>query len=353
MTGANAALEILEVEMVTPRRTGAAAFAGLSAAALAVWRRRGASRRSVRSRARLDPAARPIFVGGSGRSGTTIIGQWLGVHPDVVCHRTEVRFHIAAGGFTRVLDGRWSPADYAEHVRAKVYRISTADGRPKGLQLLVTQAELRDALARFEADAGAALAAGGDPRPAMRALSHELLDPYALGRGAGTWVETTPDNTRHAATLLSVFPTGHLLHAVRDGRDVAASVATQGWGPDDLPAALEWWRERMLMAHRGAAGADPARLTAVRLEELIHLDRERTREALLDRLGVVDRGALRAWFDHELDAARGHVGRWRGEVEAGERDRIDGRYREIVAELGDAGAVLPTDPGAVDDLAGA
>jgi outer membrane protein assembly factor BamB len=40
----------------------------------------------------------PVFVGGTGRSGTTVVGQMLGEHPEYAAVPVEVRFHTEAGG---------------------------------------------------------------------------------------------------------------------------------------------------------------------------------------------------------------------------------------------------------------
>ena len=288
----------------------------------------------------------PIFIGGTGRSGTWALGRLLGAHPRVVTVRSELRLHASRPGFAEVLSGELSPPQYAAEVRDRWMRITGSEGQPKGLYLLLGQQEVRERLDAFVARAEE------DVPGALAQLLHDLVDPYARGRRALRWVETTPDNARAAAALTSVLPTARVVHMVRDGRDVVSSLLTMPWGPDDLESGLAWWAKRIRAADASMSAADPARVHTVRLEELVHLDRDATLQGLLDVLDYRDDAVVWAGFATQIDAARGHVGRWRETVDADERDAFDGRYRELLQQMVAEGVTsLPTPPETVDELA--
>jgi hypothetical protein len=288
----------------------------------------------------------PVFVGGTGRSGTWVIGRMLRHHPHWSMAHTELRFHSVPGGFVSVLDGSVTPERYAEKVEQKWFRISGGTGNAKGLQLLAARFETQQALARFVERAGT------DVPWALGELLTELIEPFARGRGAVGWTETTPYNAHAAHALLTALPEARLVHTVRDGRDVASSVTSMAWGPDTIEEALDWWASRVLQASQGVAAADPRRVLTVRLEELVHLQREATYTRLLEFLDFEDHPEVRRYFEEQVDSRRGNVGRWRKQVEKSERDRIDGRYRDLLDELAERGmAVLPTEAERVDELA--
>jgi hypothetical protein len=290
--------------------------------------------------------AGPVFVGGTGRSGTWVIGRMLRHHPNWITVHTELRFHSVPAGFVSVLDGSVSPEKFADRLEHKWFRISGGSGNAKGLQIIAARHEVQRALRRFLQRAET------DLPQALGELLIELIEPYARGRGAVGWSETTPYNAHAAHALLTALPEARLVHTVRDGRDVASSVSSMPWGPDSIEEALDWWASRVLQASLGVAAADPRRVHTVRLEELIHLEREATYSRLLEFLDFEDHEAVRRYFDEQIDSKRGNVGRWRKQVGKGERDRIDGRYRELLDELRDRGMdVLPTEPDRVDELA--
>jgi hypothetical protein len=289
--------------------------------------------------------AGPVFVGGTGRSGTWAVGRLLGAHPEWVCIPTELRFHSVPSGFRAVLRGERTAEEFARGLHRRWYRLVGGEGKPKGLQMIVTPHELSSIARRFERRAAK------DLPGALNLLMSELVAPFARGRGARGWTETTPANAGSVDALLTVFPRGRLVHTVRDGRDVAASVVTMPWGPDTIEDGLDWWAERVLAVDEAAAAVRDRVLT-VRLEEFVHLDREAQFTRLMDFCGFADTDNLRRYFDLKIDRSRGHVARWRGEVAATERDRIDGRYRELLAQLTDLGVrELPVDVDALDDLA--
>jgi hypothetical protein len=289
----------------------------------------------------------PVFIGGTGRSGTWALGRLLGAHPRVVTVRSELRLHASRPGFAEVLSGDLSPEQYAEEVRERWMRATGSEGQPKGLFLLLGQHEVRERLEAFVDRARE------DVPGALAQLLHDLVDPYARGRGAVRWVETTPDNAGAAAALTSVLPTARVVHTIRDGRDVASSLLTMSWGPDDLDSALAWWARRIRAADASMAAADPGRVHTVRLEELVHLDRDATLRELLGTLDYRDDEAVWRGFATQIDASRGHVGRWRETVDVDQRDAFAGRYRELIEEMAAEGVTsLPTPPEVVDDLAG-
>jgi len=290
--------------------------------------------------------AGPIFVGGTGRSGTWALGRLFAAHPAWVTVHTELRFQADGPGILDVLAGREPPDAFAERIREHFLEVTGPGGRPKGLQLVASGRDVRRALERFRQRAVDDLA------DALGRLLLEIVEPYVRGRHGRGWSETTPGNVTVADALLTVLPGARLVHTVRDGRDVAASVVGMPWGPDRIEDALDWWASHVWAGHLGTVGADPARVLTVRLEELIHLDRQRQIDRLLGFAGFEVDAPLRAYFDREIDAGRAHVGRWRAQVDAAGRDRVDRRYRELLARLSDAGAAcLPADPEAVDDLA--
>lgn len=285
----------------------------------------------------------PIFLGGASVGMSRMLARVLGRHPDVEPIPTQLRFHAANGGFRPVLDERESPEQFADRVRTRYFDARGTDGRPKGLAVIAQSRDMSRAERQLLALAGVDLVGG------LRSYMNTLVSPYANGRGAVTWVETTPDNVVVADCLHAVFPHGHVIHVVRDGRDVVADVLAQPWGPETVEDALAWWANLMRAADRAATGADPARLRVVRYEDLLTADPEEHVPELLRWLGLSEVPGSGSWFSARTMSVTSEVGHWRSSLSAEDASRVDSSYEDLYAQLSDEGIeCLPAPPDQVD-----
>jgi hypothetical protein len=88
------------------------------------------------------------------------------------------------------------------------------------------------------------------------------LDPAAT-----KVIERTPDHVRHLDLIGEVYPDAHIVHIVRDGRDVVRSLLSHDWGPDEPRHAAEEWRTAIESAR--TAAANNANYREVRYEDLL------------------------------------------------------------------------------------
>lgn len=276
-----------------------------------------------------------VFVGGTGRSGTHALAQLLGRHSHLADVPIEARFHCNKRGMPDLLEGRITLQGYLDKLRGFWWHRVRVDGLPRGLYNLMRESEFDAALERFEATYVE------DPLAGCRGLFCDLLFPVADRAGKPGLVEMSSHNVRAAQTLLRLFPEARFIHALRDGRDSAASVAGKTWGPRRLGAAIGWWADRLRAIEGGIRGSEdgaafsvPAdRFRVVLLEDLVGYRREPTYEGLLGFLGLEDELAMREFFDAEMTAEKAHLGRWREQLGGPHRALVQRRYERTVAAL--------------------
>lgn len=147
---------------------------------------------------------RRLFVVGCSRSGTTLLQRFLAGHPGV-CTFPESGLFLRAFG----MRGRRLPWTYLGLTLGK---------ERKALGRLVRAAYVDDP----------ELAPPVPPRRfrlrASVAASVATLDRLALASGCRSWVEKTPRHFLHARVIERLVPRARVIHVVRDGRDVVASV---------------------------------------------------------------------------------------------------------------------------------
>lgn len=286
---------------------------------------------------------RPVFVGGTGRSGTTIAGRLLGRHHDLrATNPRELRFIASRGGVADAYAGLVSPQQVVDALWEHWYVRIKPSGARSGLFRRLDEQAMRAACEEYVA------AFAEDPARASRHFAESIVssgkwaDAQSRGEGKARWVDTTPANARAADRVLALFPDGVVVHMMRDGRDVAASFVSKPFGPTDVFTALEEWRERMIDAHRAEAACPPGRFLRVDLHELTVTDRDATLAALLEGIGVGPDRRLSQWFDANVLPQQAHIGRWRRDYDDATAARIDARYEEILAEFDAAGVPYPT-----------
>jgi sulfotransferase family protein len=269
----------------------------------------------------------PLFVGGTGRSGTHAAAKLLGRHSQYHYVSRELRFHTDRGGLPDLLSGRIDVDHFLRNMREYYWRREGADGRDRGLYSKFKRKHFEAALTELQ------LRFPEDPEAAAAGLVSALLDPMAAEEGKPSWIEQTPQTAAAAGTLHAMFPGMKLVHMIRDGRDVASSVAGMWWGPNSMRGALRWWERRLRAAQEGLSALPADRVLTLSLEDLVVRDREGSYRHLLEFLEIEDERRMRRHFDKQLTAEKANVGRWRQSTAAWRQRRIDRAYAGAVERL--------------------
>jgi len=309
---------------------------------------------------------RPIFTGGTGRSGTTITGYLIGSHPAIwSVEPIEIRFLTDKGGLLdtafvaesalsrrgrrqRLADtrdrllGRYETPneqqlqDFLAKMRGHWYlRHGVGDHLCRGLHKSIAPADLEAALHRFERGFAA------EPVRAGADLLHGLFDPRAAAKGATAWVDTTPHNAIRSRRVAELMPDARIVHMIRDGRDAGMSVMSMPWGPKDPMSALEWWRWRVLQSHQAMQEIPREQSHTIVFEELVSTKRDATLQGLFDFLGYDVAPEVRAYFEHKMPAGRAHVQRWKHDVPADLLAEYERTYADMHEQLTAEGVPLP------------
>jgi hypothetical protein len=261
-----------------------------------------------------EPQSGPIFVGGAGRSGTTLLRVILDAHPRICC-----------GPELKML--------------------------PAICQLYQSVASMRPQLEAY----GDTLA---DVQASFRQLIDGLTANFRRSSGKPRWAEKSPHNAVCMAALGSIYPDAQFIHVIRDGRDVACSLVTMDWTEGsggakldyikNIASAAGYWRDLIGMVRQQAA--QPVlvrRLIEVRYEALV-ADTEGTMREVLAFLGEAwDPAVLEA---HKKD--RSHepresstaqatkpvynsaIGRWKKDMSPGDKAAFKAQAGPLLKQLG-------------------
>lgn len=290
-----------------------------------------------------DPPDRcaALFVGGTGRSGTTAVGHLLGAH-SAYCHpRFELKLHTDGRvGLPALVAGRCTLENFTHQLWSFWFRRPGTGGDEHGLHRHITRERLEAALEVL----GTELAS--DPIVATRGLLRRLMDPIAHSAGADGWIDTTPSSVAQAEFLHRLIPDLKAVHCVRNGLDAACSVVARSWGPDDLGSAICWWEDGLRRSFAGTRALPADQVFTVQFEDLVLRERERRRQELLQFIGLDEEPALKRYFDRHMTPERANVGRWRQELRGPERRDAEISYSRALARLRADGVTCTPDDAA-------
>ncbi len=153
---------------------------------------------------------RPIFIVGSGRSGTTLLQRMLGSHSRVSSPTGESHFFIPLYKNQNKY-GDLSKVENVKKVLEEMRRISRefVEEDLHGIEFNSSQ------LAQEFVDNG---------YNTIISIINGLLSKNAYEEGKQRWLDKTPYYVLHIKTILEMFPDAQFIHIIRDGRDCALSM---------------------------------------------------------------------------------------------------------------------------------
>ena len=292
----------------------------------------------------------PVFIGGSGRSGTTVTLNLLQRHPQFHASLPrEIKFLTSRHGlldlvYTRPFSVEEDLHGYRYNFVTRVLPLLRRDqmeyftntlfnrwwseegkaGKARGLvqsvSLEVVERAHNEFIQSFALDRASA----------AREFFYSLADAQ-IKKDALYFGDSTPVNMMHADQIHQLMPEARFINVIRDGRDVAVSISKERWGPNDPYEALSWWANRVYRAAVALKRVNPESVLQFRIEDLIVHEREKSYANLLNFLKLEESEVLREYFAEQLTAEKLHTGRWRNEVK--DSDRFNAKYKAHCKKL--------------------
>jgi hypothetical protein len=222
-----------------------------------------------------------VFIGGSGRSGTTYVYQLLAAQDGVASFGDlEAKFIVEADGLIDLY--RALVSDYnASRSRAALSRfehlmsIRLTDPDYYG-QASIAERFAAGGYERAVLDYVKSLQVKGVPRRLTRSRFFDttrefvegLVAHLAVGERCRLFVEKTPHNILHVKFLLALFPRARVINVVRDPRGVVLSLRRQTWAPSTVDGCAHWLREVYKAYDAQMRQVDASRICTVRLEDI-------------------------------------------------------------------------------------
>lgn len=270
-----------------------------------------------------EQETRQIFVGGSGRSGTTMLGRIFGGHPHVLYFQ-EPGFLSHSGGLFDLARGKVNYSDFKKNMlstfRAKLPYKYRSDPQKKGLPVYTEEAVEKILRSAFESQA--------DQLESYRKFVSDLFDLGVRARGKKYWVEKTPHTIMMAPFLYMLFPEMKYIHILREPKDTYCSLLKQPWGPKQVDDFVRWYCYIMNVAYVAQRKIPPANYYVISVENLI----TNLHEAIRDILAFVSIESSAEIIDmcaSKVHPEELHIKRWLEMLSGDEAALIDKNCGEL------------------------
>lgn len=191
-----------------------------------------------------------IFIGGTGRSGTTLVGNIISKYPKSYNFH-ETRFLVDFGGLNKILTHK----DPLRILRKRmISRLTHICKNCNELKYLYTKERILD-LFKDRTD-----------------LSDIIVEFFDIGLrhiNKSVMIDKTPHNILIAKEIHSIFPKFKCIHVFRNPLDVYASVKPLTWGPSTVEAFIKWYNRIMVNAYVIKRKIPKKKYFIVKMEDLV------------------------------------------------------------------------------------
>lgn len=219
-----------------------------------------------------------FFIGGTGRSGTSILMKILNGHHELASFgEVKVLMHGMSDlqqiikqapenreNIVEAFKHKWSN-DYFEFIMP--FKHDNKDDSRRGLFQWFDKVDILNCLPILD-DLNQSL----NIQSAFYVFGvfvQNLFDRYAIKNNKHYWVEKTTANAVYAPALSLCFPNFKIVNMIRDGRDVACSAQNMTWGIEDPYKAIDWWASELKKSLDAQKYLPPDSFLNVRYEDLV------------------------------------------------------------------------------------
>ena len=318
-----------------------------------------------------------IFIGGSGRCGTTILKDVLSLHSKVVVLPFEYRFILDPDGlidFCQSYSASWSPyladkklkrledllknlssrsifdrginnvlslfnKDY-KYLTAKKYvnwelekHIPNYKNFAEELLLNLKEFSFRGNWVGSESYDFLPEIYYAPPktkeelRVHIRSFLKKVFSSLLKKNNGEFYVEDNTWNILFADELLKLLPNSKIIHIYRDPRDVIASFSRQNWAPKDKIKAAKWYRSIMEYWFNVREKLPPLSFREIKLENLV----ENTESIVRDLCKFIGFSFEKNML--QIDLSKSHGGWWKDEFTIKERKEVTIILEDVIKRL--------------------
>lgn len=277
----------------------------------------------------------PIFIGGSGRSGTTVLGHILASHPDIL-YFSEPRFLIDEGGVIDFIAGKLSVEQFSDWM-IDHYQNKLVNSIEISISL---NSNIYDAAEIFSIEVikkilSNSFRANFNRIEAATMFVANIFQNGLLAMQKIRCVEKTPHTFLMAHVLYEMFPDLKYIHTIRDPKDVCCSMMPLSWGPNSITEFILYYKSMMIRALQSLSALPANQLLTVELENLTKRPIE-TIKAIFEFLGLQYSAEQLSTYANVIKKPKdANVYRYLKDLSSEDSEKIDQQCKDLYLDLCD------------------
>jgi hypothetical protein len=277
----------------------------------------------------------PIFVGGTGRSGTTITLELLAQHSKVY-GSNPLEIHLLTHN-----DGLLDSLDSLDLTKFKNKIEDTWLKQTKqtaGLYSSILKEDMDLMIKELDHNFKA------NPVNAIRVFYlNTFIKQQTIKDGSIYFGDSTPSTIRFSDKIKKIFPESKFINMYRDGRDSAYSMYKMRdnfsiLGEKNEIDALRLWHKRMSDGNKALTNIDKESYISLRVEDLVSNDRDSSIKKILNFLNIEKEDEFINFFNNEVTEKSMSVGDWKNNLKNWKE--FDNTYTEMINNLNKQGIFI-------------
>lgn len=268
---------------------------------------------------------RPIFISGSPRSGTSILGFLIGKHGNILSYLEPkgvyryfldifIKYPVPFILFRYL---------FLKRVRQRIIYSVSSQAIPKEVDTTVYFSEINilDKMKIFSN-----CRTKKDYFDTYHKFADLLFGEFAKLCGKNRWCVKLPDYLfTNIDKINQIHPDMKFIHIVRDGRDVIASIVKQPWAkkqPNKLEFALNLWIQVLEKGYDNSKKISDDNLMTVKLEDIVEDAHGVLGKIVCPFIDEKYDKSMELYANEKLNAHEGHRGRWQNDLNKEQLDII-------------------------------
>jgi hypothetical protein len=274
----------------------------------------------------------PLFIGGTGRSGTTICQDYLSKNSLV---------HGSQPEELRILTEQYGLIDlyYKEDLESFLFYLRDhwllPTDKTRGIYCNSDPEKINSEIKELKNNFLI------NKRKAIYNFYQKLfINQYNFDTNCLYLADSTPSNIKYADKILEIFGDAKFINMVRDGRDVAYSIfqMKDSWALEKRNSeldALDWWYNRIIDSNNALSKIPNNYYINIRLEDFVTKKEERKK--MLSFLSLYQDNNMSLFLNNSISIEKVNFGKWKNLDIA---KKIDEKYTFMLKKLNDQGIVI-------------